>query len=87
MNKHFTPVKPQKISIVYTLIVAVIAYLSSQLSPYVGYLLALFTMIVIGFASDSIWPTVKKPEKPLVFSLFWGLIIGLLIPYLITKNM
>ena len=77
--------RPNKKSIFFTLIVAIAAYFSSQLSAYVGYFLVLLTMLVIGIASDSVWPTIKKTENSFVFSLFWGLIIGLVVPYLITK--
>lgn len=79
--------KPKKLSLFCALIVAIAVYFSSQWSPYIGYFLALLTMILIGFASHSVWPTRKRPENPFVFSLFWGLIIGLVIPYLITKIM
>lgn len=85
MFRNNTLKKPKKKSIFLTFVVTFAVYFGAQFSPYIGYLLALLTMLLIGFASDSIWPTFKKTENSLVFSLFWGLIIGLVIPYLMKK--
>jgi len=78
-------VRPKNMSFLLTLIVAIVAYFGSQLSSYIGYVLAIMAMLVIGFASDSVWPTGNKKENPIVFSLFWGLIVGLLVPFLLAR--
>lgn len=53
----------------------------------IGYFLALLTMIAIVVASltDSFWPSKETPENPIVFGLFWGLMLGLLLPYVLIK--
>jgi hypothetical protein len=33
---------------------------------------------------ESIWPTQSRKESPLAFSLFWGLMIGAVVPFLVT---
>ena len=78
-------IKPKNISILLTLVVALFAFVSSRASTLLGYFLALLTLlaIIVAMHTDSIWPTIKKVENPYVFSLFWGLIIGLLIPFLL----
>ncbi|WP_144395080.1 hypothetical protein [Pleionea sediminis] len=80
-------VMPQKQSLLGALIVASLAFLGSQSSAITGYALALLTIVVIVVAThmSSIWATQAKKESPIVFSLFWGLIIGLIVPFLITS--
>ncbi len=85
MFRNDALVRPQLKSVLFTLIVAAIAYLASLYSPAIGYWLAILTLLAIGFISNSIWPTKGKRENPYLFSLFWGLIIGMLLPFLITK--
>lgn len=79
--------RPKKQSIIFTLIASLAAYYSAEFFPLIGYFLAITSMLLIGFASDSVWPTIKKSENPFVFALFWGLIIGLILPSLIIKLM
>lgn len=76
--------KPQNKSLLLTVLVAVAAYWGAQFSPYIGYVLALLTLILIGFYSHAAWPSSEKTENPYLFSLFWGLIIVLLLPFLAT---
>ena len=76
--------RPQTISIVLTPVVAVGAYFGAAYSPMIGYTLAILTMLLIGFASRSVWPTRKQSENPIVFALFWGLILGLVVPMLLS---
>ncbi|PWN06968.1 hypothetical protein [Rhodohalobacter mucosus] len=77
------PVKPKKASLLFTLLIAITAYLGSQASPVFGYYVALLTMVALILASytNSFWPSKEKAENPLVFSLFWGLVIGGLVPF------
>jgi len=78
--------KPQTKSLLGTLVVIALVILGSQTSPMIGYLLALAALIIIIVAMhmNSIWPTQSKKENTLVFSLFWGLMLGLIAPFLVT---
>ena len=49
-------------------------------NPVRGYTLAILMLIMIGaqaFFSLTMWPTLKQQENPIVFVLFWGLMLGL----------
>lgn len=85
MFRNDTLIKPKNTSFFFAFVVALAAFFGAHESPLIGYFLALLTMLLIGFASDSIWPTITKTENSIVFSVFWGLIVGLFIPYLIKK--
>jgi hypothetical protein len=78
--------KPKAISFIGTLLTACLTFLGSQFSSVIGYWLGLLTMIIliIPLHTNSIWPTQVKKENTLIFSLFWGLILGTLLPFLIT---
>ena len=78
-------IKPKNISLLLTFSVAFFAFIGSKTSNIFGYFLALVAhlAIIIAMQTNSIWPTRKKAENPYVFSLFWGLIIGLIIPFLL----
>ena len=78
--------KPQLKSVIATLAVAGLAFFASQISPMVGYFLALLTLVSIIIASftNSFLPTQAKKENILIFSLFWGLMLGLIVPILIS---
>ncbi len=56
----------------------------SQTSPAIGYVLAIsaMAMIIIAMHMESIWPTRRRTENALVFSLFWGLMLGAVGPFL-----
>jgi hypothetical protein len=77
--------RPQLKRLLLTFVVALFAFVGSQTSNLFGYFLALLALlaIIIAMHTNSIWPTRKKVENPYVFSLFWGAIIGLLIPFLL----
>lgn len=81
--------KPKPKSLLGTLAVTVSVFIGSQTSAVVGYVLALSALVLIIVATlqmELIWPTRTKTENPLVFSLFWGLMIGLIGPGLITTD-
>lgn len=76
--------KPKKTSVLFTLLIAIAVFLGSQAFPVFGYYAALLTLVLLILASitNSYWPSREKAENPLVFSLFWGLVIGGLVPFL-----
>jgi hypothetical protein len=90
MFSHEKLQRPKSISIALTLIVAVASFYTQQVSALVGYLLCMvifIMMIIVSFFDLPWWPNKKTPENPIIFSLLWGLIIGLLIPFLISRFM
>jgi RsiW-degrading membrane proteinase PrsW (M82 family) len=90
MFSHEKLQRPKAKSIALTFIVAVASFYSQQISAFVGYLLCLVIlvmMIIVSFFDLRWWPNKKSPENPIIFSLLWGLIIGLLIPFLISRFM
>ena len=80
------PAMPQTKSIVGAIAIAGLVLIGSKTSPLIGYVFALSTliMIVVAMYMASIWPTQSRKENSLVFSIFWGLIIGGIVPFLIT---
>lgn len=78
-------IKPKTKSIIFALIVAFIVFWGSQASALFGYAAGLVGLLVIIVASfmDSFWPTRGKSENPVVFSLFWGIIVGGVFPFLL----
>lgn len=80
------PAKPQNKSLFGALAVTVSVILGSQTSPVIGYVLALsaLLMIIVAMHMESIWPTKARKENSLVFSLFWGLMIGAIVPFIVT---
>ena len=77
--------KPQMISFIGALVTACLTLAGSQFSPAIGYCLGLLTMLILIIAmhTNSIWPTQAKKENTLIFALFWGLMLGTLLPFLI----
>ena len=67
------------------MIVAVVVLFGSLVSPVIGYLSGLTGLLAIIFASisDSFWPTRNKPENSIVFSLFWGVMLGGVVPMIV----
>lgn len=78
--------KPQIKSLIGALATAVLVTLGSHASPLLGYVFALsaLVMIIVAMHTESIWPTQSRKENPLVFSLFWGLMIGAIGPFIVT---
>lgn len=86
MYKSHWLAKPQNKSLFGALVVTVLAILGSQTSAVIGYVLALsaLLMIIVAMHMESIWPTKEIKENPLVFSLFWGLMMGTIVPFIVT---
>lgn len=79
-------VKPKVQSVAGAFTAAVLLWMGSYLSSIVGYLVALLSMvmIVVALYTESIWPRERKAENTFVFSLFWGCMLGALLPFLVT---
>ena len=77
--------RPKRLSVFATLIIAVAVLLGSSVSPIVGYLCGLIGLLAIMFASitGSFWPTGNKPENSIVISLFWGVMLGGVVPMIV----
>ena len=63
-----------------------VANVAASASPYMGYGLALATMVLIGMQALgvlAIWPNRKRHEHPVAFTVFWGLMLGLVAPGLV----
>jgi uncharacterized membrane protein len=86
MYRNQSPAMPKKKSLLGALAITVVAFLGSQASAFVGYLVALVALVimVVALSMTSIWPTRVKQENSIVFSLFWGTMIGGILPFLIT---
>ena len=78
--------KPKASSFIGALLVAVLAAGGAYLSSVIGYFIALLTMLMIIVASytDSIWPKERKRENTIIFALFWGCMVGVVLPLLGT---
>ena len=66
--------------------VALVANVAASASPYMGFGLALATLVLIGvqtFGALAIWPNRKRREHPVAFAAFWGLILALVVPGLV----
>lgn len=64
--------------------------LGAHASPVVGYALAVALLLMLAaycFLDFKIWPTYGRGVSISVFASFWGLIVGLVIPFLITLLM
>ena len=87
MFSHEKLQKPKTTSLILTLIVAAAAFYIQQISAVGGYLLALLALVLIFVVSVldvPWWPNKKTPENPIIFSLLWGLMIGILLPFLFS---
>ncbi len=83
-------VKPTNWQITAAAVVGIASYTGNYFSPAIGLVLALFTMVLIGaqwWFDFRVWPTFKYKVHPLVFGLYWGLIVGLVIPMLIRVSL
>ena len=78
--------KPQTKSLVGALAVVALVMIGSKASPRLGYVFAVsaLVMIIVAMHTESVWPTQSRKENSLVFSLFWGLMIGSILPFIVT---
>ena len=75
--------RPQRRSIGLAVGCALLFRLGAELSPYVGFTLAMATMVLLGgqaFGFIRVWPRRTTPEHPVVVGVYWGLILGLIVP-------
>jgi hypothetical protein len=86
MNRSRGLAKPQTRSMVGALSVVALVMTGSKTSPVLGYFFALsaLVMIIVAMHMESIWPTKSRKENSLVFSLFWGLMLGCILPFVVT---
>lgn len=77
--------RPKRKSLLGALAATIVILFATQVSPVLGYLagLSAMVMIVVALYMDSIWPTKVKKENALVFALFWGLMLGALVPFVV----
>ena len=77
--------RPKFKSFAGAVLVAVFVWGGSQLSSFFGYIVALFSMlmIVVAMQMESIWPRERKQENTVVFAMFWGCMLGALFPFLV----
>jgi len=78
--------KPRTVSLVLALIIAFVVFALTKVSAVATYVIALMTFVILIITSytGSIWATRGKQENIIIFAMFWGLIIGAVIPFLIS---
>lgn len=78
--------KPRTASLVLALALAIVVFTLTKISAMATYAIALMTLIIVIITSfiGSIWATRGKQENVIIFSIFWGLIIGAVIPFIIN---
>lgn len=77
---------PSTLHVTLAATVALCAFFMNLYSPAIGYVLALVTLILIALQvwfSLRVWPTVGHSANPYFFALYWGLMSGLVIPFII----
>jgi len=80
-------VVPGKLHVSLTAVVALCSFATNHYSPAIGYILALMALIMIALQfwfSFCIWPTIGHRANPYLFGLYWGLIAGLVISFLLS---
>lgn len=78
-------IKPKKQSLSLTLVIALLVFSGSHVSVLVGYFSGVICLFVMILASlkNSFWPTRGKSENTIIFSLFWGIVLGALVPHVL----
>ncbi len=80
---------PQRSSMIMALIVAIAVYFGSKILPYVGYSSAIVFMllIILGSLFDKLawWPKGNEPENGYFFAAFWGIGIGVILPFVLSE--
>ncbi|MEE4380715.1 MAG: hypothetical protein V2J02_01845 [Pseudomonadales bacterium] len=87
MFRGSTLIRPKRSWVLTTLAVAVLAFVGARSSPTIGYCVAMGALLMIIAASltQSFWPTQRRPGFAVVFVLFWGLLLGGVIPFTIER--
>ncbi|KZY63837.1 MAG: hypothetical protein MK096_14010 [Oleiphilaceae bacterium] len=81
-------IRPKNLSITITLVLSLLMWFASNTFPIIGLGLAILALGLLAYQCLfylHVWPTFKQPENPLLFSIYWSLIAGLIIPFLITE--
>lgn len=71
-----------------TLVLSLVIWFASNTFPIIGLGLAILALGLLAYQclfDLHVWPTFKQTEHPLFFSIYWSLIAGLIIPFLITE--
>ena len=82
--------RPHSRSVVLAGALACVFHFVASASPYVGYGMAISIIIMLGvqaLVDLPIWPNQKRPEHPTIFGVYWGLILGLIVPLLLARYM
>lgn len=78
---------PSRLHIAFAIIVAVLSFAANHYSLAAGYVLALVVIVLIGLQcwfSFRVWPTYGYNVNPYVFGVYWGLMSGLVLPYILS---
>ncbi|CAH0991740.1 hypothetical protein SIN8267_01854 [Sinobacterium norvegicum] len=87
MFRNEKMVVPGGLHIALTIIVAVLSFAANNYSPAAGYVLGLVALVLIGsqfWFSFRIWPTYGHSANPCIFGLYWGLMSGLILPFIFS---
>lgn len=70
-----------------TLVFAIVSYFIQLHYPLVAFCLLILLILMIGATEFSNFasPSKTKSEWPILFALFWGMLIGLLLPFVIEE--
>ena len=66
--------------------IAVVAQLAAAMSTLAGLVLAVAAVVLLLFQSSGslpVWPGRTAPERPVLFGIFWGIVLGVIVPALV----
>ena len=78
---------PGRLHVVLAIIVAFTSFAANHYSPAAGIVLALVAVTLIGLQfwfAFRIWPTYGYGVNPCIFGLYWGLVSGLILPFILS---